>query len=62
MAHYIDGKDCMVRRQHVDETFIVRLTWAVTDLRMDPLDLRVPVRCGAHLHAFDPVALEVGLV
>ena len=34
----------------------------VIDLRMDPPDLRILFRCGAHVHAFVSSALEVGRV
>lgn len=67
MAHYIDGKDCMVSRCHRKHHMIHPKTTTltsrdVTDLGMDPPDFRIPVRCCAHVHASVSPPFEVGRV
>lgn len=58
MGHYIDGKDCMVSYTHPDDNtnhgpaFLT--SSLATDLRMDPFNLRLHIRCCAHLHQVVP--------
>jgi hypothetical protein len=64
MAHYIDGKDCMASWGSADIgiQFIILTKCVITDIRMDPIDLRLPVRRLAHLYASIPPPREARLV
>lgn len=65
MVHYIDGKDVMVSRSQSNVSIQATITLThgtVTDLGMDPFDLRLSVRRGAHIHAIVSSSHKVGLV
>ena len=65
MAHYIDGKDVMVScsLSNVSIQATISLTHGtVTDFGMDPFDLCLPIRRGAHLYAIISSSHKVGLV
>jgi hypothetical protein len=64
MAHYIDGKDCMVSwfPANIGIQFIILTKRDVPDIRVDPFDRRLPFRCRTHLHASIPPPLKARLV